>query len=164
MKAEINDTTHVQFVGLYVNQNVLDSSRFTPDAPEPLFLLKPDDISYVVRDKVPLSLRSISSLTEEELIELGKIVGIWSGEDLIEYNGDFSEIKSSLKSYGKSFVSLFKSGVGMGAYEVLGGDFMDLIKATDYLRSIGILLPYRGIPKEEIIQNGWAVIRKEETE
>lgn len=137
MKAEINDLTHAQFIAQYYGQPCVLNG-------EVLFELHAEDFGTIVRSNTPLPLRSISSLTDEEKV---KCYHLYSAAIAYDYTQDFSSVINHANDCWSTDRELM----------------INTTSVSDYLRSIGILLPYRGIPEEEIIAAGWAVIRKEET-
>lgn len=81
-----------------------------------------------------LSLRHISSLTEEEETELSEITGLFTVTNLL------NAINNNLK---------------------YSCQFSIALDAIDFLRSIGILIPFRGNSCKELIEAGLCVYRKE---
>jgi hypothetical protein len=166
MKAEINDLTHTQFIAQYYGQPcILDYGL--------LCELHAEDFGTILRNNKPLSLRSISSLTDEEFKSLCIIImgemykpSDFDWNTIVPFEPSSSYVKemriSSIDGYWS--VTLSNGGyISCMEDDSSTNDSLGILAGYDYLRSIGILLPYRGIPEEEIIQNGWAVIRKEET-
>lgn len=141
MKAPINEETKAAFMAQYWKQNVVRFKNSTE-----LYQLNCGTFG-----KGEVELRDISSLTDEEKIILAKIVGyslsVIGNAELISLGGDFIyTIISNERQLGNRYSDLIR---------------VEYISGIDYLRSIGILLSFRGIPCEEILQAGWATIRKE---
>ena len=91
-----------------------------------------------------IELRSIDSLTDEEAIDYFNI--LWarlnqkrSMDFKIEYGRGWSK-------------NLISDRFGFTPSKLLNG--------IDYLRSIGILIPFREYTVEQILENGWAVIKE----
>jgi hypothetical protein len=129
MKAPINEETKAAFMAQYYSQPVrYEDGEFKEVTFNFLKGVRFD------KDDTPLSLRDISSLTDEERVDLANITGLFTVENLI------NSIRDGLK---------------------YNCQFAVAQNAIDYLRERSILLPFRGIPCEEILQAGWAQIRKE---
>lgn len=89
-----------------------------------------DKTNYTYLNKgVALILRPISSLTDEELEKIGKMFGLRNSDSVRLYLKKREDIK-----------------------------FMPYCFA-DYLRSIGVLIPFDGLTTEQIIAQGWAEIK-----
>jgi len=95
-----------------------------------------------LKDIVYLQLRSIDSLTDEELITCSSIDSL-TDEELIICSKHHGWVKMLLTT--ENIIHLCKCN--------------DLkIKVVDYLRSIGILVPADGYTVEQLISNGWVKI------
>lgn len=81
-----------------------------------------------------LLLRSIQSLTDEECCKCQKI---------LKPNDDY---KHSDPSYFRSWVKTIDNSSWL---------YSNTLIFTDYLRSIGIAIPFMGISVEEMIKKGW---------
>lgn len=88
-----------------------------------------------------LSLRSIESLNESEILELCKLYD--NGSNL-KSEAKRREIATEIR---EAVISIIKNNDP-------GKSFL-----WDYLRSIGILIPFMGLSCEEIISRGWAKIK-----
>jgi len=88
-----------------------------------------------------LLIRSISQLTDEELIQVRKLLSIPDNFELVlRKKGDFLVYKPN----GEYYPTYAEQGLVI----------------YDYLRSIGIILPFRGYSVEQILQMGWAKIKE----
>jgi len=93
----------------------------------------------------PLCLRHISSLTEEEKVALSKHMGVTGARRILLDNAE---------SVTKWLIE--------DDMEIAGNiHWSEISDAIDFLRSISVLLPWRGNSCEEIIRAGLAVYRKE---
>jgi hypothetical protein len=121
-----------RFFALYINQKVLNDGQG-----EYLYPLTGSLLHDMVNTDY-LSLRSIASLTESELITCF---------DLIFPNtGYTNEVKTDLVKVWCRLINKESGGF-------LPQNYVTFI---DYLRSIGILIPFMGLSVDEIINRGWA--------
>ena len=82
---------------------------------------------------VPILLRPVSSLTDEEIMKIIKIETFFTpDENKYKY----------IKKYREIFENIF--------YDILK------LETYDYLRLIGILIPFRDYSIQEILDMGWA--------
>ena len=100
--------------------------------------------SHRIKESI-LLLRSISQLTDEELI---KVTEMWGYKR--EYAGSDPWMCRQAIDILKIFTS--KRDSIHGAL---------LVQLADYLRSIGILIPFRGMSVDELIEKGWAKIKED---
>lgn len=89
-----------------------------------------------------IELRSVRQLTDKEYSLVAKISGVAFFE------------QDSIK-VGHFVMSEFMSGYAHPKTEPF-----EFLKVFDYLRSIGILIPFRGYSVEEILRLGWAKIKE----
>lgn len=90
-----------------------------------------------------LSLRSVEMLSEEEY----NMIGSKAAKEMYHDNGYNTQ-------RGKEIVS--HMNLDSDTWPV-----SFVLWLTDYLRSIGIAIPFMGISVEEMIEKGWVVLRKE---
>jgi len=128
MKIENNYLNEAKFRAIYIGQNVLSH----PKNDEPYMLSS--DMVFGERDRF-LSLRSIESLTDDELIFISKLLG------------------------HKVFVGdRYMRNIMNGAW--LNQPLNVVIQIIDYLRYISVLIPFMGLSMDDILEYGWAVIRE----
>lgn len=84
-----------------------------------------------------LSLRQASNLTDEEAIEVAKIGGV-------SY-----QLESSMVHHGRI---LLREYIDSSRCNVRGSDWMVI---QDYLRSIGVCLPFMGHSVDTLVAAGW---------
>lgn len=118
-----------KFFAFYLGQNVY---RYTP-----LHLLEvTHNILAEINSDCILELKTVSSITKEDLIELAKLVGIRQEEFYLDM--------------GQIIIDLILSGSRLGAVS-----FDELLKIVDYLRSKGYALPFLGLSVASQISYGW---------
>lgn len=114
-----------------------------------------------------LQLRSIESLTDEELISICKIASplSFSGKsDLSKWAVDKCEETNFATVYYKHNAHSFEIDLydlSIDIYidkELMTGTKQSAV--TDHARSIGILVPFAQYSVEEILSLGWAVVKK----
>lgn len=131
------------FFAQYWGQDVLIEPDFIPfDEIIPIILMGVD--LDTLSDCDFLILRSISQITDEEAIDIQKILRL---EDT---QAGFETDKEQIKNHLKNGIE------GIFLIDFYGYSF----EVIDYLRSIGILIPFRGYSVEQIIEMGWAKVRK----
>ena len=117
-----------------------------------------DEISY-------LNLRSIQQLTNEELNSIAKIVIPYTGR--YEFAKTDNGIHIKLPYIGTEYMYLPFKGLLITLKhpkwmkpqdEILTAK--DNMKAIDLMRSIGILVPFAQYSVEQILEMGWAVVKK----
>lgn len=144
MKPPLDQMLKERFAAQYMNVakfqwEYYDSSGITvPVLLTPLrFVQSYTDLSV---SKVWILLRSIESLSDAEAIEVAKI---WWDENKMPQMIDAEEGKWIADRYLKN------------------GKKLEL-NMIDYLRSIGICLPFMGYSVEELVEAGWVRIKGEE--
>jgi hypothetical protein len=151
MKTEITPELKARYMALYIGQNVIvhpsDNCNFLLNGLYDNKVVITGDFSGGTHnvsqqgheriDLCHLSLRSVSSLTDEEKLTLGRKLFLTTNQDNL-----IDGVTYYLRQYSRN---------------------MDAISAmwTDELRALSIALPYMGIPVEDFITAGVVVIRKE---
>ncbi len=137
MKRELTPELREKFYAQYYGQKVLhmdDESEMDyvfPVVKSTFFTTNHDN--YLV-------LRSILSITDDESVEVAKI---WRPDRDVSYH--------SVK-YGRAIID--------GLDHLMVGFFM-FGQITDYLRSVGVALPFMGHTVEELMEAGWVKLVKE---
>lgn len=129
MKAEINNETKAKFFAQYWAQEIQrhQSSHLTFEINKNFLLGFPD--AYI-------ELNPLSSISDEDAIEVAKILG-------------FPE-KYQLKN-GKAFISELLKGDGM----LFNYHPFNTLLSFDFLRSCGYALPFMGLSVDEMVEAGW---------
>ena len=96
---------------------------------------------YAETDGSYLSLRSLSDLTDEEANEVAKMLCY---EEIKKDDERPYNLWWGIKTAKEEFEDFTQMGVGI----------------ADYLRSIGILLPFREYTVGDILEKKWAVLKK----
>lgn len=164
MKIENTPENKARFEALYLNQRVWKSHNFEK---LPAEILTSDKLG---KQNTVLSLRSISSLTDEEATTLAKIINCYAS------NREIKTEPHSKIEFGKEVrwlrifywykdeldrdVQRILYNVSNGCISHPSGNcyFEGWAHAADYLRSIGILIPWMDLSGEQIIDFGWAKI------
>lgn len=133
MKLENTYLNEAKFRALYVGQTVLSHP-----GNDVLYTL-PSDLIFGERDRF-LSLRSIESLTDGELIDICRRTGVYNHGDEVAIN-DGKWIANGVTQTSPFFTVNYPF-------------------VADYLRSISILIPWMDLSVEDIIAYGWAVINQ----
>jgi hypothetical protein len=134
MKTENTPANKARFFALYINQKVLNDGQG-----EYLYYLT----GSLLHDSVSsdyLSLRSISSLTDEEIMLIVHYQGYINAEVSADLHFDLN---------GPEF-SLCIESTKHDCYDTANS------RTVDYLRSIGMLIPWMDLSVEEIQAYGWA--------
>lgn len=172
MKADLTKPeVRAAFMALYWGQKVY-RNRVWKDSVEPEeyycdSINQPSDTGY-------LSLRHISSLTEEEtfwliwnLLSDQSIDPIEKDELTIDITDNDGSVQADFDLRCGSGTISFHIDNDLLRIKAWMEDESDIVlnhgAANDYLRNIGILIPYRGNSCEELISAGLVVYRKEET-
>jgi len=132
----------VRFFAQYFQQEVyLNDNWSSVDTPRHLVAF------YLTEDRVPghlggyLLLRSIHSLTDEEAKIISPILDI-------SYDNNSKHAMFDLVGFRYYLLGLLEvDGASVRGYNSL--------HVIDYLRSIGIAIPFMGISVEEMIKKGW---------
>lgn len=103
-----------------------------------------------------LELIPIHLISDEDAIEIGKLMGIWNAKEIKE-SGD--EINTQLRNYGEMFTSSIGKHWGAGMSHPFATSSTDILMAYDFLRSKGYALPYNGLSVEEQVSLGWVVLK-----
>lgn len=90
-----------------------------------------------------LRLRSLESITDEEAVEVARIV--------------YSNSAFHTPEYGKSFIKKVVNGDSWNAHYYAYGK---VLHAIDYLRSRSFALPYLGVPVDEMVKEGFVELIK----
>lgn len=124
--------------------------------------LRPEKVKEQVVKMFPncyLSLRSIESLMDEECMEVAKIM---LGSEYKERTHAVNPVIRSKDHIRVNIQAWFVTAIGFGgalSLSDMGANVyksVTLLAAYDYLRSIGILLPFREYSVEQIQSLGWA--------
>lgn len=162
MKTEITLENKAKFFAQYWNQKIFFTSNNQ---------LNPHKNSFgrLINNKDFLLLKHLSSITDEDAIEVAEIINI-SSYDFIEVfeNNDTTAIKCLLTSkkdgdcYG-GIVYIYKDGTIYWDYhnkDKYNESEIRLLTAYDYLRSKGYALPWMGLSVEEMVEAGWIKLQK----
>jgi len=96
---------------------------------------------------VCLSLRSIDSLTKPELIHIGTLLG-WQADH-------FKRPDFILREKARTWVTWPEDQTGNRTEPYLS------LRVFDYLRSIGVLVPFANYSIEKLLSLGWVVIKEQ---
>ena len=120
MRPELNINLKIRFFGLYHSDKMQRSEKYQ---------LYPNIVGSF------LGLRPLSSLTKEEIIEIGELVG---------------------QAPPENFNPSQESTIGLlGKWETQIARYEFPFQIADHLRSKGIVLPFMRYSVEELIQAGW---------
>lgn len=104
-----------------------------------------------------LLLKPLSSITDEDAIEVGILTGCWSRKEAIEC-GD--EIKEQLIGFGKNFCKSIGKDYGIGLGAPFASGIQDISDAFDFLRSKSYALPFMGWSVEQMVEAGWIKLKQ----
>jgi len=134
MKTINSNINKAKFMALYYGQNVFSyPNKVEPFDENSGGLIEMCSGTYF--DQAFLSLRSISSLTETEIREC---------HNLMQFSGDANFIVPN------EMLATITMGMKMGALWQ---------NCSDYLRSIGILIPWMDLSVEDLVEYGWVKIQ-----
>ena len=104
-----------------------------------------------------LELKSLSQISDEDAIEVARILYGESDNFAIEFNaaGITSVSPYGLPCYGNTIDINWSGEV---SYEAASS--MSILKAYDYLRSKGYALPWMGLSVEQLVEYGWVKLNK----
>lgn len=151
------------FFALYIGQEVLKGNAKNPDKHTvTTTLLSKDWLS----GQTCLELRSISQITDEEAIEVARILtvgDISTGVSIQRYSEeDADEDRVHMNTKAWQFVNIFYNGSLMW-YDAKAREeklpSFKYLQAYDYLRSRGFLLPFKDLSVEQILAYGWAQVK-----
>lgn len=126
---ENNNENRAKFSARYFGQKV--SGKYSSELT--VSYLKVCSKGFLSKDMY-LLLRPLSSITDDEAIEVAKILSVYP-EDVLDWlNGDITH---------EDFQTPFQ-----------------FQHAIDYLRSIGIALPYMGLSVEKQVEYGWIKLKE----
>lgn len=162
MKTEINNENKARFFAQYWGQLVLRS--LTNGGNFHLYQVGFGNQYYNELDY--LELKPFSSISDEDAIEVAKIV-------CARHNRHYKESEITYKMEGKWKVILMVKNIERYEIHIMsdGIGFVDRLKdgcgdknyycpsqfhVSDFLRSHGYLVPFKGLTCEEIIEAGWA--------
>lgn len=131
MKAELTDELKERFFAQYWGQKVMEL---------PYLVMREVDGFYlqvIARHNKPLHLRPLDQITDKEAIEVAKIGGV-------RY-----QLDSSMITHGRLLLSEY---INSSRCNVRGCDWMFIV---DYLRYIGVAIPFMGISVEDLVSAGW---------
>lgn len=158
MKPENTLENKAKFFAIYWRQATLTDGFNRQDVNEISFP------KYLEMDQYYLLLRSLSSITDEDAIEVAKIL---IDENIIEFE------KRYFDSY--RFCEVFKFGKFYLQFDTIGDcdfritmdkekpvdiSFQLVSEAIDFLRSRGYLVGWMGLTPDEIISRGWVKIKE----
>lgn len=126
MKAELTPELKERFFALYWGQKVM-KDKFRPDK---LFMVQPHEAES---DRTCLMIRTLDQITDEEAIEVAKI--IWEKE---------SEKDMHTAEEGRWYL-IYRCKLDRKEHPAL----------IDFLRSKGFAVPYMGHSVEELVDAGW---------
>lgn len=147
MKAELTNENRLIFESLYIGQDVFRTSHEAKDSG----VLTPRLLSRPESKYDWLSLKSISSISDEDAIEVAKIYGL----------NEFSiRLKSQhgIKDFGSKYgeLTLFNDlSFGGGSSSSFDTDYFAKNMVFDFLRSRGYALPWMGLSVDELEAAGW---------
>lgn len=100
-----------------------------------------------------INLNLISSITDEDTIEVAKLMGLTEGDFEITHRTTDIHINS----YSQEFTLLFENcSIYFNDFDTYSANTgIDYLSAYDFLRSKGYALPWMGLSVEEMVQAGW---------
>lgn len=154
-----------KFFAQYWGQKVFEYKKSSH--PQPV-TIRSNTILYSKEESSHLVLKPLSSITDEDAIEVIKLCEGYVSEDL-EFRIRYGESFASPKIWKQAFY--IHDGGGKEERTVTVANFSNTrngvdicngneywrchIKALDYLRSKGYALPYMGLSVEKQIEYGW---------
>jgi len=152
MKPELTLELKKRFYAQYYGQKVMADKQM----PDKTFDV---DLTYAERERSYLKLRSVSKITDEEAIEVAKIilprfdvssvergdeVGVWLGDHRVSIYNDSSGFCLEYREHPKQIESCY---ITMNIFNEL--------HAYQYLQSIGVITDFMGYSVEELVNAGW---------
>lgn len=127
-----------KFFGIYAHQRVWGQHTY------PKCLDWVDDIDYKDQffNDACLLLKNISSITDEDAIEVANILG-WS---YLSDEAKIAQVRQLIDKHLNTQTNI---------------TFMEWTEVADYLRSKSYLLSWMGLTPDEIIERGWAKIKED---
>lgn len=108
-----------------------------------------------------LELTPLSDITDEDAIEVAKIMGVKNSDfftDQFSRFRDKDELNYAL--VGKSYMEYFLEENKWKAKSVWYISQLSIVKSFDHLRSRGYLLPFRQYSTQQLLDMGWVKIKK----
>lgn len=177
MKAELDVHLRLRFYAQYLFQEVVELPNivYVGNPPEPshdewsMSMLEPEMLRKIVNAQFPLFLRNINSITEEEAIEVAKIMKIeksdFATDQFIPYRSYVGDKKDSdvdwnrsFSEVGRAYLSYFFRNEKWPGVSVWYCEQKLIIQVSDYLRSIGIAIPFMGNSVEDLVSAGWIIL------
>lgn len=127
MKAEINNENKAKFFALYWGQKVAEN-------PIGYLIVNGTTLDYIHTNSMDciLNLKPLSSISDEDAIEVARIAGV--GED---------DINTGLKpDFRESIIAILDEN-------------MYPLEISDFLRSRSYALPWMGLSVDEMVEAGW---------
>jgi hypothetical protein len=114
--------------------------------------------SYLIHNNDFLSLKSLSSITDEDAIEVAKLMGLSEGDFEVSHRSTDIHIES----YSQEFTLFFEDcSIYFNDFDTDSANTgIDYLSAYDFLRSKGYALPFMGWSVEQMIEAGWIKIAK----
>lgn len=109
-----------------------------------------------------LILKPLSEISNEDAIEVGKLVGIWSEKEIEEMQPLEKETIKLLIRYGENYSKVVgsKNDLGIGFLD-FGGSSRKLFLAHQFLQSKGYDLPHYLLDGKTLFESGLATYEKE---
>lgn len=135
MKAEINNENKARFFALYWGQNLLMDEELSQ-----VEVCNQIDFEW---EQWKLSLKPLSSISDEDAIEVAKIYGTF-----YDTKEDLEDVKDHV------ILALIEDDEeAYNMWDHVGFQVMSYV--IDYLRSKGYALPWMGLSVEELVEAGW---------
>lgn len=148
MKAEINNENKAKFFAQYWGQSVC----FVPFINQDVYVNEHMPWKDRMLEKKYLNLKPLSSISDEDAIEVAKILyPMYSAWEINKAN-----LPSTLwvENMANDEYSFCLANDGLEAY-LDGPQIMNFQTAVDFLRSRGYALPFMGLSVEEMVGAGW---------
>lgn len=122
------------------------------------FKLEPvrlSSIASLVNNEMPLTLKNLTQITDEDSYTIGTLVNCWSErERKIDFFKD-DEMKEVHIAHGRMFAEAIGKDFGAGLSHPFANNSTDILNAYDYLRSRGYALPWMGLSVEKQLEYNW---------
>lgn len=148
MKAEINNENRAKFFAQYWGQDVLTvGNALCENLPENWIESSLNHTQY-------LQLKPLSEISDEDAIDVAKI------NTSIHWNNGLTP-NVWKNSFGHTIVSNGTGIIDKYGQTIISEHYLSYTQ-VDFLRSRGYLVPWMGLSCEEIIEAGWAKLKKSE--
>lgn len=156
-----------KFFALYWGQKVVKYNDIFEDATHV------DFVDFIdMKDKSFLILKPLSSISDEDAIEVAKIMTFHDGKGLIIERKKHGEIEM-YDRYNDEPHFLNTLFFVPDPFEIFSRDdnrnwfqydAERILEVTDFLRSRGYALPWMGLSVEELVNRGWVILKGENNE